>query len=100
MPFRSGIPVTVTFALAQGNTITFTGSLTTTAKVGAGVTIYGGAFGSTSRIILNGNNVAGDGLHLAGNNYLINVTIEHFGGRELVLEGTGNRMQGVVVIAS
>ena len=93
-------PITITFALTQGNIITFTGSFTTTAKVKAGVTIYGGAFGSGNRIILNGNGVAGDGLHLAGNNYLVNLTIEHFGGRELVLEGPGNRMQGVVVIAS
>ena len=98
-PITGSTPVTITFALTQGNTITFTGSLTPTAKVKSGVTIYGGAFGSTSRIILNGNGVAGDGLHLAGSNYLVNLTIEHFGGRELVLEGTGNRMQGVVVIA-
>ena len=99
-PITGTTPVTITFALTQGNTISFTSSLTTTAKVKAGITIYGGAFGSTSHIILNGNRVAGDGLHLGGNNYLVNLTIEHFGGRELVLEGTGNRMQGVVVIAS
>ena len=99
-PITGSTPVTVTFALTQGNTITFTGSLTTTAKVKAGVTIYGGAFGSSNRVILNGNGVAGDGLHLAGNNRLVNLTIEHFGAKELVLEGTGNRMQGVVVIAS
>ena len=99
-PITGSTAVTVTFALTQGNTITFTGSLTTTAKVKAGVTIYGGAFGSSNRIILNGNGVAGDGLHLAGHDYLVNLTIKKFGGRELVLEGTGNRMQGVVVDAS
>ena len=99
-PITGSTPVTVTFAIAQGNTITFTGSLTATAKVKAGVTIYGGTFGSTNRVILNGNGVAGDGLHLAGNNYLVNLTIEHFGAKELVLEGPGNRMQGVIVIAS
>ena len=99
-PISGTMPVTVTFALAQGNTISFTGSLTSTAKVKRGVVIYGGAFGSTTRIILNGNGVSGDGLHLAGNNYLFNLTIEHFGGRELTLEGTGNHFQGVVIIAS
>ena len=99
-PITGSTPVTITFALTQGNTITFTGSFTTTAKAKVGVTIYGGAFGSTNRIILNGNGVAGNGLDLLGHNYLVNLTIEHFGGKELVLEGTGNRMQGVVVIAS
>jgi hypothetical protein len=93
-------PVTITFALTQGNTITFTGTLSNNAKVKAGVTIYGGDFGSGNRIILDGNGVAGDGLHLAGTAYLVNLTIEHFVGKELVLEGTGNRMQGVVVDAT
>ena len=93
-------PVTITFALTQGNTITLTGSLTTTAKVKANVTIKGGEFGTSTRIILNGNGISGDGLHLIGRDYLVNITIEHFGGKELVLEGTGNRLQGVVVIAS
>ena len=93
-------PITITFALTQGNTITFTGSLTTTAKIKANVTVYGGAFGTTNRIIINGNGVSGDGLHAVGPSYLVNLTIEHFGARELVLEGTGNRLQGVVVIAS
>ena len=99
-PITGSTAVTITFALTQGNTITFTSSLTTTVKVKAGVTIYGGAFGSTNRIILNGNGVAGDGLHLAGHNYLYNLTIKKFGGRELVLENPGTRMQGVVVDAS
>ena len=93
-------PVTITFALTQGNTITFTGSLTTSAIVKTNVVISGGTFGTTNRIILNGNGVSGDGLHLQGRNTLINLTIEKFGGREMVLDGTGNRMQGVVVIAS
>ena len=97
---NSSSGVTITFALTQGNTITFTGSLTTTAKVKTGVTIYGGAFGSTNRITLYGNNVTGDGLHLAGSNYLYNLTIKKFGGKELTLEGTGNHFQGVVVDAS
>ena len=92
--------VTVTFALSQGNTITFTGSLTTTAKVKSGVTLYGGAFGSSNRVIINGNGVAGDGLHLAGHNYLYNLTIKKFGGKELTLEGRGNHFKGVLVIAS
>ena len=92
--------VTVTFALSQGNTITFTGSLTTTAKVKSGVTLYGGAFGSANRVIINGNSAAGDGLHLAGNNYLYNLTIKKFGGKELTLEGPGNHFKGVVVDAS
>ena len=99
-PITGSSPVTITFALTQGNTITFTGSLTTTAKVKAGITIYGGAFGTTNRIILNGNRVAGDGLHLLGNNRLVNLTIKNFGGREMVLESPGNKMQGVVVQAS
>jgi hypothetical protein len=42
----------------------------------------------------------GDGLHLAGGNYLYNLTIQKFGGKELTLEGTGNHFQGVVVDAS
>ena len=99
-PITGSTVITITFALPQGNTINFTGSLTATAKVKAGVTIYGGIFGTTNRIILNGNGVVGDGLHLAGHDKLVNLTIEGFGGRELVLEGTGNRMQGVIVIAS
>ena len=99
-PITGTTPVTITFALTQGSTITFTGSLTTTAKVKTRVTIYGGVFGSTNRSILNGNGVVGDGLHLLGLNYLVNLTIKKFGGRELVLEGTGNHLQGVVVDAS
>ena len=99
-PWSNTTPITVTFALTQGNTITFTGSLTTTAKVKAYVTVSGGTFGTTSRIILNGNGVSGNGLDLLGHNYLVNLTIENFGGKELVMEGTGNRFQGVVVIAS
>jgi alpha-tubulin suppressor-like RCC1 family protein len=97
-PVSGSSGMTITFALTQGNTITFTGSLTTTAKVKAGVTIYGGAFGSSSRIILNGNGVSGNGLDLLGHTSLVNLTIKNFKGRPLVLEGTANRLQGVVVI--
>ena len=96
---NSSSGVTITFALTQGNIITFTGSLTTTAKVKTGVTIYGGAFGGP-HIILNGNGVSGNGLDLLGHNTLYSLTIEHFSGRELILESTDNRLRGVTVIAS
>ena len=92
-------PFTITFALTQGNTITFTGSLTTTAALQAYGVINGGTFGSSNRIIINGNGVSGDGLHLKGHNKLTNLTIEGFGARQLVLNGPGNVMQGVKVIA-
>jgi hypothetical protein len=83
--------ITVTFALTQGNTITFTGSLTRT--VNTGVTIDGGVAG----IVLYGNGVAGDGLQLQGNDTLINLTIRKFAGRELVTLGPGNKLQHVVI---
>ena len=98
-PVTGTTPVTITFALTQGNTITFTGSLTTTAAAKAYVVINGGTFGTTNRININGNGVSGDGLHLKGHNRLTNLTIYGFGARQLVLDGTGNVMQGVKVIA-
>jgi hypothetical protein len=82
--------VTITFALTQSNTITFTGSLTATVPMS--VTVDGG---SGAGIVLDGHGVAGDGLRLAGGDTLINLTIKHFGGRELVAEGPGNRLRGV-----
>ena len=98
-PAISSKPFTITFALTQGNTITFTGSLTTTASLKAYGVINGGAVGSSNRIIINGNGVSGDGLHLRGRNTLTNLTIEGFGARQLVQDGAGNVLQGVKVIS-
>jgi uncharacterized delta-60 repeat protein len=80
--------VTITFALTQGNTITFTGSLTPT--VAAGVSIDGG--NGANGIILNGNGVASDGLRLVGGggSTLSNLTVRRFAGRELVIGNAGS----------
>ncbi|HEX2911923.1 MAG TPA: Ig-like domain-containing protein, partial [Chloroflexia bacterium] len=96
-PLNSPDGQTITFALSQGETVTFTGSLGI--KVKTNVTIKGGTFGSNSRVTLDGNGVSGDGLTLTGNDTLLNLTIKNFGGKELVLEGTGNKLQGVCVKA-
>ena len=64
------------------------------------ILIYGGDFGTANRIIIEGNGWAGGGLHLAGSDYLVNLTIHNFRGKEVILEGTNNRMQGVVVDAT
>jgi hypothetical protein len=86
--------VTITFALTQSNTITFTGSLTPTVK--SGVKIDGGS--GAGGIVLYGNGVAGDGLRLMGNDTLINLTIRKFAGRELVTLGPGNVLKHVVIM--
>ncbi|HEX2916085.1 MAG TPA: Ig-like domain repeat protein [Chloroflexia bacterium] len=97
-PVNSPDGQTITFALSQGETVTFTGSLGVKAK--ANVTINGGTFGSSFRIVLDGNGVSGDGLTLTGNDTLVNLTIKNFEGKELVLESPGNKLQGVIVKAS
>jgi uncharacterized delta-60 repeat protein len=87
--------VTVTFNLTQGNTITFTGSLTVSVKAGVGINGGGGANGIT----LNGGGVSGDGLMLRGNNVLTNLTVRNFGGREIVAPATatGNKFYRVII---
>jgi uncharacterized delta-60 repeat protein len=96
---------TITFALTQGNTITFTGGLTPT--VPAGVTIDGGGGGGVvggangSGITLEGSGVAGNGLRLSGGNTLTNLTIRHFGGQELVIPllSPNNRLSKVRLVS-
>jgi uncharacterized delta-60 repeat protein len=93
---------TITFALTQGNTITFTGSLTPT--VPAGVTLDGGGGvggANGSGITLEGNGVAGNGLRLSGGNTLTNLTIRHFGGQELVIPllSPNNRLSKVRLVS-
>jgi uncharacterized delta-60 repeat protein len=79
--------VTITFALTQGNTITFTGSLTPSLK--AGVNLNGG--NGANGVIMNGNGVAGDGLRLVGGgSTLSNLTVQRFAGRELVISNAGS----------
>jgi uncharacterized delta-60 repeat protein len=87
--------VTVTFNLTQGNTITFTGSLTVSVKAGVGINGGGGANGIT----LNGGGVSGDGLMLRGNNVLTNLTVRNFGGREIVAPATatGNKFYRIII---
>ncbi len=82
--------VTITFALSQGSTISFTNMLSPTVK--NGVTIDGGA-----GITLDGNGMSGDGLQLQGSDILINLTIRKFAGRQLVTLGRGNKLQRVIV---
>lgn len=84
--------MTVSFTLAGGNTISFTGSLTPAVK--SGVTVNGGG---GAGVVLNGNGVAGDGLRLSGQDSLLNLTIRHFGRRELVALAGGNRLRQVVI---
>jgi uncharacterized delta-60 repeat protein len=93
---------TITFALTQGNTITFTGSLTPT--VPAGVTLDGGGGvggANGSGITLEGSGVAGNGLRLSGGNTLTNLTIRHFGGQELVIPllSPNNRLSKVRLVS-
>ena len=88
-PITGTAPITISFALTQGNTITFTGSLTPSAVLKAGVVLDGGS------IVINGNGVNGDGLHLTGHNLLKNLTIRGFRGRQLVTDAPDNRLQGV-----
>lgn len=91
---NASIGTTITFALNNDNTITFSGMLIDTLK--AGVNIDGGA-----GVILDGNGVAGDGLRLVGSNILHNLTIRNFSGRELVSlsGGAGNRFYRIQVEA-
>lgn len=85
--------MTITFALTQSNTITFSGSLTPTVK--SGVKIDGGS--GAGGIVLYGNAVAGDGLQLMGQDTLFNLTIRKFAGRELVTLGPGNVLKQVTI---
>lgn len=91
-------PATITFALTQGNIITFTGSLTVPVK--PGVIVNGGACGSPNQIGLNGAGVAGFGLNLGGNNILRNLKIYGFGGVQITAASGGNKLECVRVSKS
>lgn len=71
--------VTVIFSLSTGRTVSFSDLLTATVPVG--VTLNGGVNG----IVLDGKGINGDGLRLAGNNMLFNLTIRGFSGHEVVI---------------
>jgi hypothetical protein len=78
----------VIFALPGGvRRITFTTPLALTVK--SGVTVDGDC--AAGGITLDGTGIASDGLTLEGNNYLAGLTIEKFGGRELVANTKNNR---------
>ena len=98
-PMTGTTPVSITFALGGDHTVIFSGSLTTTAKLKAYMVLDGGVPNATQPIAINGNRVSGDGLHLEGHNFLRNLTIYGFGGRQVVQEGTGNRYQAVKIMA-
>jgi uncharacterized delta-60 repeat protein len=76
--------VTITFSLSEGNTITFTDSLTVPVKVGLGIN------GGENGVTFNGNSVSGDGLMLSGGNTLSNLVVRNFGGREIVAANNSN----------
>lgn len=90
-------PATITFAAAVTQ-ITFSGPLNQ--NVGPYITIDG----SNSEVVngpgvtLDGNFQSGDGLKLDGHNTLIKLTIQHFGGREIVANQPGNKLVHLRVI--
>jgi uncharacterized delta-60 repeat protein len=90
-PVTTSNAYTITFALTDTRTITFSGALTGAVK--AGVTLDGGT--DPEPIVLNGNGVAGDGLQLTGGNALRNLRVRNFDGRQIVTNGTGNRFERV-----
>jgi uncharacterized delta-60 repeat protein len=88
-PVTTSNAYTITFALTDTRTITFSGALTGAVK--AGVTLDGGT--DPEPIVLNGNGITGDGLQLTGGNALRNLRVRNFDGRQIVTNGTGNRFE-------
>lgn len=80
----------ISFNLPGGATrVNFSGVLTPSLRLG--VVIDGGANGIT----VDGNGINGDGLRLSGNNFLTNLTIRNFGGRELIASAKANHLYRV-----
>ena len=91
-------PVTITFALSSGNTITFTGALSQTVKQHVVIDGSSNMVIGNNIVVLNGNGVASAGLRLEGKDTLKNLTVEHFGGTQIITLGPGNRLMRVRAI--
>jgi uncharacterized delta-60 repeat protein len=86
---------TISFALTNGSTITVHQKLPT---VRAGVKIQGGCERETGpAIVIDGTGVTDDGLVLSGQNEVSGLKIKGFGGKQLVLNGTGNKFSCLVI---
>jgi predicted extracellular nuclease len=73
----------VATVITLSTSVTFTGALQFNVPVG--VQILGGDGSCTpTKFVINGNGVAGDGLRLQGDNYLANIEVRGFAGREIV----------------
>ena len=83
-------PITVTFALSGTNTVSFSGPLKP--AVGLNTIIDGGA---GSGIILDGGGLVGTQLRLSGNDTLLNLSVRHFAGPQIVVNGPNNRLNRV-----
>ena len=94
----SSVPVTVTFALSSGNTINFTGPLTQDVRHYVFIDGSSNTGTGTDIVILNGNSVASAGLQLEGGDSLKNLTVEHFGGTQIITLAPGNRLTRVQAI--
>lgn len=88
-----GQPITITFNLTSSSIITFSGPLSPSLK--SYVSVDGGACG-TPPVVLNGDGVPGDGLVLEGTNFLQNLKVMRFAGRQIVAVSSGNRLACVI----
>jgi subtilisin-like proprotein convertase family protein len=83
--------VTISFSLAGSNVISVTAALP---PVPAGVNIDGGSCAAGPGVILDGTgtSAATNGLVLSGGSNLRNLKVTHFGGKQVVLNGGGNKL--------
>jgi uncharacterized delta-60 repeat protein len=83
--------VRIIFAVGSNHTVTMTGQLQVAVPVGAILD------GDMNQIIIDGGSVEGDGLRLSGNNVLRKLWVRNFGGREIVADSEGNKLDAVTV---
>jgi hypothetical protein len=79
---------------ANNHTITFSPAVTLEVK--AGVVVDGGGCNAGPLITLDGTGASGDGLKLDGQNFIKDLLIKKFQGRQVVAAGGGNQLACVV----
>jgi predicted extracellular nuclease len=73
----------VATVITLSTSVTLTGALQFNVPVGVQI-LGGGGSCTPTKFVINGNGVAGDGLRLQGDNYLANIEVRGFAGREIV----------------